>query len=434
MKQPPDRLPPHSFEAEQGILGSVLLDPNLAPELKIEWFYDLRHRTISEAIQSMVESGAPVDTISLVQSLRQADKLELVGGVAYVSALPDMTPSAANFTYWRGILQECALLRSILRTASDYTSRAHEPGADARTLLNEFERDALAIRTGGGSDHEPTLREQLIEVHAEFEACFANQGKLRGLPSGFPDLDAMTSGFRDGQLIIIAARPSAGKTSLAMNMVERCAIDEGISTGVFSLEMSAKELLFRLACCRARVSSREATSGKLDQRDIDKLSYAMGQIRKAPLCIVDHGGLTIGRLASIARRIVQRHSIRLLIVDYLQLLRGSERRMENRVAEVTAISNGLKALARELNLPVICCAQLNRSSEKEGRKPFLSDLRDSGSIEQDADIVLLLHRSESDGGDIQPVEVIVAKHRNGPTGFINLQFRKTITRFESYSA
>jgi replicative DNA helicase len=426
-----DQLPPHNLEAEAGALACAVLDPPQTGELSQELFYDLRHQTIAGQLIEMAAKGSPISPATLVTNLTAAGLCERAGGIQYVAELAQQTPSAANMPYYLEILQEMAALRSIARVGQDYASRAMEPGADSKALVEGFGRDALAVDHSSAGAGDGNLKSQVEEALHEFEECAEHSGQLRGLTSGFPDLDRLTAGFRPGQLVIIGARPSVGKTSLAMNIAERVAVDGGISTAVFSLEMSTKELLFRMLCCRARVDSMAATRGLTDRDSIARILAAGQRIKKAPLQIVDTGGLTIAKLSSIARKLSQRHRIRLLIVDYLQLLRCESRSLDNRTTEITRISNGLKLLARELNCVVIAPAQLNRDLEKDKRAPRLSDLRDSGSLEQDADIVGLLHRDVNADGDVVPVELNIAKNRNGPTGKVHLVFRKSFTRFES---
>lgn len=428
-----DRLPPHSIEAEQGLLGSVLLDPIQAGDLRPELFYDLRHQKLALAMLAMADDSQPIDTVTLVTRLSGLGQLEEVGGAAYIAGLPNATPSAANWTYFQGMLHELYMLRRIIAHGAEFNSRAFERSGETQAILDDFERQALAIRDSMASDQDPNIREQMKEVLKEFEDCMEYQGRLRGLPTGFRDLDRMTSGFRECQMIVIAARPSVGKTSLAMNIAEHCAVDNQIPTAVFSLEMPAKSLLFRMTCCRARVGAKEAERGLLSEQDFPKITLASSEILKAPLYLIYRGGLTVGRLASQARRLKKRHGIKLLVIDHLQILLASDRRPESKVAEVTEISNSLKRLAMELEIPVLVLSQLSRENDKQARRPRLSDLRDSGAIEQDADVVAFLHRpNEADqNSDAEAIELLVDKHRDGPVGKIDLIFIKPYTRFES---
>ena len=423
---------PHSIEAERGAIGCALQDSSIVGDLHVDLFHDLRHRTIALTLHEMVAKGAPVDVLTLIQKLRAEEQLEKVGGLTEVSSLPEAATSPTQFPYWRNILEASAKLRKAIAVASDTIAAARETGADADTVLERFEHDALAIRQTSAGSGEVDIKATLKAVIDDMEDAHASGGRLRGIATGFHDLDKLTGGLRPGQLSVIAARPSVGKTSLAMNIAEHVAIGSKVPVGVFSLEMSSQELLHRMVCSLARVNSGDVNEGKLTAGDFARMATATGKIGKAPLHICDKGGLTIGQLASNARRMVQRHGIKLMIVDYLQLMSGGQKR-SSRYEDVTAISIGLKALAKELGIPFIVLAQLNRASEQESRAPRMSDLRDSGSIEQDADIIGLLHREEREDGDIVPISLYVPKQRNGATGKIELQFHRQFTRFESTS-
>jgi replicative DNA helicase len=426
-----DRLPPHSPEAEQGALGCVLLDGQLADELRLDWFFDLRHRSLAEVIQDMAREGNPVTLESVGQRLLELKQDNTVGGLAYMADLPGKT-TPSMLAHWRDILEDKLALRRAVATASKAIQSAYQPGASADTVLDNYEKNVLEIRQTG-SPGDMTIQELMGECLTYLEEAQANPGKLRGLATGFPDFDELTNGLQPQQLVVIAARPSVGKTALALNIADHVVINQGLPVGVLSLEMSAGQLALRLACSRASVDSMSAMKGNLTKADIHKLTAAITTIRRAPLHICDEGGLTIGQVRAKARRMVQRDAVKLLVVDYLQLLRSGDRYLDNRVTEITLVSNGLKALAKELNVPVIALAQLNREVERDQRQPRLSDLRDSGSIEQDADVVALLHRHGSVDGDQQPVDLIIAKQRNGPLGKVELTFLRNFTRFESGS-
>jgi replicative DNA helicase len=425
------RLPPHSQEAEEGILGCVILDPALIPDLRIEWFYLLRNRNLVQALRAMADHGEAMDLMTLRQWLVDRELMEDCGGFNYLAGLSDQAPSSVNFPYWQSILKGKAILRAIIRQATKTCTECFEPGSDPVRLLDDYEQSALAIRPSEGAE-ESSIKDLIGECIDELEGAIEakQSGLIRGIPSGFYDLDKLTSGFRPGQLVVIAARPSLGKTSLAMNIGEYVALEKRLPVGVFSLEMAPSELMFRLLCSRARVDTSSAARGELTERDQPKLALASTEINKAPLHLIDAAGMTISQIMAKARRLAQEHHVKLLIADYLQLIRSGERRAENETAEITLVSNGLKAMARELNVPVIALAQLNRQTERENRKPRLSDLRSSGAIEQDADLVCLLHREE-DHKETVEVTLILAKHRNGPTGQIDLVFLKPFTRFES---
>ena len=441
-----DRLPPHSIEAEQGVLGCILLSPNDCINSCIERFktgsevfYDLRHRSIYETVVEMYDQKQAIDLITVQQTLRDRHQLDGVGGLSYLASLPDAVPSAANLGYYVDILREKYVLRRMIRTCADVVARAYEHQGEVDQLLDEVERDVLKIAEERVEQTSTNIKDLVHAAINKIEVYHQNQGMLTGISTGFPDFDKMTTGLHEGEMIVIAARPSMGKTSLAMNIAETVALDQKLPVGVFSLEMTAESLVLRMLCSRSRVNLRNITSGFLAERDFPKLTGAAGKMAAAPLYIDDSPGLSILQMRAKARRMHQQYGVRLFIIDYLQLLHSTSRRAENRQQEIADISSGVKALAKELKVPVIVLAQLNREVEKEkNRKPRMSDLRESGAIEQDADLVAMLYRAsndEDDGPDPSqeavPVNLLIAKQRNGPTGDVHLTFLKPYTRFES---
>lgn len=442
-----DRLPPHSLEAEQGVLGSILLDAEIAMPICFERlktsavFYDLRHRTIYEALSWMYDERNPIDMLTAQQWLKDVGQLEAVGGLAYLSELPGMVPSAANVSYYADIVFEKHILRTMIQTCTSVVGRAYEHSAgneEVDDFLDEVERDILKIRQDQVQSVNLTTRQLVVRAIETIEQCHAHAGVIRGLATGFADLDKMTSGFNGGEMIVVAARPGMGKTSLAMNIAEHVAVDLNIPVGVFSLEMTADSLMLRMLCSRARVNIRSMREGFLAERDFPRLTGAAGKLQSAPLHIDDTSGLSIMQLRAKARRMAQQFGIKLLVVDYLQLMHSTNRKADNRQQEIADISGGVKALAKELNIPVIALSQLNRKlEERERGRPKLSDLRESGAIEQDADFVGLLYKpgdkeDEADEhGEAIPVNLLIAKQRNGPTGDVLLTFLRSYTRFES---
>jgi replicative DNA helicase len=443
-----DRLPPHSIEAEQGVLGCALLSPEhcmgeCISSLKAgaDVFYDPRHQTIYSALQEMADARQAIDLVTLQQRLRDRQLLEGVGGLTYLSSLADAVHSAANLQYYLDIVREKYLLRRLIFTCTDVVGRVYDHEGEVDQLLDEAERDILQVVESGVEDTQQTITNLVHEAISTIERYHAQQGALTGLSTGFRDLDKMTTGLHGGEMVVIAARPSMGKTSLAMNIVEHVALELGLPVGVFSLEMSAASLVLRMLCSRAGVNLRDAREGFFTDRDFPRLTTAAGRLSQAKLFIDDSSGLSILQLRAKARRMHAQHKIKLLVVDYLQLLTSTGRRaQESRQQEIAEISSGIKALAKELKVPVIVLSQLNRELEKDkSRKPRLSDLRESGSIEQDADLVGLLYKpnSDEDDGGVEPaqegipVNLLIAKQRNGPTGDVNLVFLKSFTRFES---
>jgi len=444
-----DRLPPHSLEGEQGVLGCVLLSPNeclgeCLEKLKDgkEVFYDLRHQTIFETLVTMFDTREAIDVITLQQRLKDKQLLEQVGGIAYLSQLQDAVPSAANLSYYLDIVREKFLLRKMIATCTDVVGRVYDYEGEVDALLDEVERDVLRISESRVQGGAVTTKELVSKAIGTIENYFSRQGTLNGLATGFPDLDRMTDGLHGSEMIVIAARPSMGKTSLAMNIVEHVVLEQKLPAAVFSLEMSAEALVLRMMCSLARVNLRSIREGFMSEADFPKLTGAAGRLANAPLFIDDSAGLSILQLRARARRLAQQHGIKLFVVDYLQLLHSTARRaQENRQQEISDISSGIKALAKELKVPMLVLSQLNRELERDkSRKPRLSDLRESGAIEQDADVVGLLYKpnaGEDDDNVIAeepeglPVNLLIAKQRNGPTGDVNLTFLRPYTRFES---
>ena len=434
-----------------GVLGCALLSPNecmgeCLEKLKdgVEVFYDLRHQTIFETLVAMFDTRAAIDVITLQQRLKDKQLLEQVGGIAYLSSLQDAVPSAANLSYYLEIVREKFLLRKMIQTCTEVVGRVYDYEGEVDALMDEVERDVLRISESRAQGSIATTKDLVGKAIGTIENYFSRKGVLNGLGTGFPDLDRMTDGLHGSEMVVIAARPSMGKTSLAMNIVEHVVLEQKLPAAVFSLEMSAEALILRMMCSIARVNLRSIREGFMNESDFPKLTSAAGKLSNAPLFIDDSAGLSILQFRARARRLHQQHGVKLFVVDYLQLLHSTARRsQENRQQEIADISSGVKALAKELNVPVIVLSQLNRELEKDkSRKPRLSDLRESGSIEQDADLVGLLYKPDAgddedgaapDESEGVAVNFLIAKQRNGPTGDVNLTFLKPYTRFESRS-
>ncbi|MBG87731.1 MAG: replicative DNA helicase [Verrucomicrobiales bacterium] len=449
---PLDRVPPHSLEAERGVLGCMLLDPvesigHCLEKLKrgSQSFYDLRHQELYDLLVEMYDQKEGIDVITVRQKLKDAGKLEALGGIEFVTSLQEATPSPLNLPFYLEIVREKHLLRRMVWTCTQVVERVFDPEqtSDVEGLLDEVEKDVLQISEDRDDEADKGIKDLVHGAISQIETFHQQQGMTTGVASGFADLDKMTTGMHGAEMIVVAARPSMGKTSLAMNIAEHVAIDSMKPVGVFSLEMSAESLILRMLCSRAKVNLRNVREGFLAERDFPKLTTAASKMSKAPLFIDDSAGLSILQLRAKARRMWQQHKIELFVIDYLQLLRSTATRADNRQQEIADISNGIKALAKELNVPVIVLAQLNRELEKResGAAPKLSDLRESGAIEQDADLVCMLYRPkmQDDGNDAPgdydgvPVNLLIAKQRNGPTGDVPLTFLKGYTRFESVS-
>jgi len=376
------------------------------------------------------------------QRLKDQQLLEQVGGIPYLSQLQDAVPSAANLSYYLGIVREKHLLRRMIQTCTGVVGRIYDYEGDVDALLDEVETSVLRVNESRAQSEIASVKVLVNKALVTIENFFNRKGELSGMSTGFADMDKMTDGLHGGEMIVIAARPSMGKTSLAMNIAEHIALELKHPVGVFSLEMSSESLVLRMLCSIARVNMRSIRDGFMSESDFPKLMSASGRLAGAPLYIDDTAGLSIVELRARARRMHQQHGIKLFVIDYLQLLNSTARRsQDNRQQEIADISSGVKALAKELKVPVIVLSQLNRELEKDkSRKPRLSDLRESGSIEQDADLVGLLYKpnagDDEDGAAPDesigvPVNFLIAKQRNGPTGDVNLTFLKPYTRFES---
>jgi replicative DNA helicase len=439
-----ERQIPHSLEAERGVLGCIFLDPAESMAECMERirpgkdaFYDIRHQVIYENLAEMYDKKEAIDILTVQQRLKDKQQIDAVGGIAYLAPLPDVVPSASNISFYINTVLDKYVMRKVLETCSDFASKAYEWDNNCDKFLEEFEVDAMKIRDSVVSNSSFIVKELVKQRLSRYEECAENPGKLLGLPTGYPDLDRMIDGMKGGEMIVLAARPSMGKTSLAINIAENVAIDQQIPVGIFSLEMSAESLVGRMISSRGRVNERHLTRGISTEHERKNTFTGAMKVAKAPIHIDDTAGITIGQLKAKARRMKQRNGVRLLVIDYVQLLRVAKSR-GNRQEEIAEISTGIKAIAKELNIPVIAICQLNRELERDKeRKPRCSDLRESGQIEQDADVIGMLYAADpaaaAQNPDVLAVNLLIAKQRNGPTGDVNLIFYKQFTRFESAS-
>lgn len=442
------RTPPHSVEAEQGVLGSMIISPRVVigevvAHLGIdgpEYFYVPTHGTIYTILVELWNASQGIDLITFTQVLRDRHLLETLGGAAFITSLFTFVPTAANVTYYLEIVRDKFILRQLIAAGTETVRRAFEEQDEVNNLVDEVENKFIAM----GDDRfktaaTVTMKDSVMEAIEQIERCYETRGALTGVGTGFAELDRMTSGLQKTDMIVIAARPSMGKSAIAMNIVEHAALDEGLPVGVFSLEMSRLQLVQRMLCSRARLNLQKIRDGFLAERDFPSLTAAAAKLADSKIFIDDSAGLPILELRAKARRWRSQFHIELLVVDYLQLLRSSTKRaQENRQVEISEISAGLKGLGKELKIPIVVVAQLNRLPEaRPGGRPRLSDLRESGSIEQDADVVMLLVRPEvyEQDEDLRQemcgeAELIIAKQRMGPIGEIPLTFLKEFTRFE----
>lgn len=433
----PERLPPHNREAERGVLGSMLRDNECIPEVvqicKAEHFYVFAHQKIFEAIAALMERGVPADPVTLANYLKETGLIEDAGGYGYIVELWEAAPSAGNTKYYADIIRQQALIRHLIHACDDLASDAFDQSRPAQELLDNAERRILEIAEMGVTGDTKTLEEAIKEAYTRLDARKkkGNQ-EYSGIPTGYIELDTLTAGFQESELIVIAARPSVGKTAFALNILRHMTVDEGIPALFVSLEQSRIEIAERLLCNQARIKSDRLRKGHLGLDEQDKLHTGADALCHAKLFIDDTPGQNMLRIAANARRLKLRHKIKIVVIDYLQLIDPDLKGRESRQEQVAAISRRLKFLARELKIPVIALAQVNRSSEdRTDHRPRLSDLRESGAIEQDADTVIMLHRPEyHEPGQYEGVlEVIVGKQRNGPTGKVELMFEKEYMRF-----
>ncbi|MEK7447316.1 MAG: replicative DNA helicase [Patescibacteria group bacterium] len=436
-KEVEGRTPPHNEEAEVSVLGSILLEKDaiikVADILTEDDFYSDAHRMIYSTMIELFEHHQPIDLVTLTNKLTEKKLLDKVGGAGYISTLVNSVPSAANIVHYAKITADKALLRRLIESSNDITSMAYNEKEDTSRVLDEAEQKIFKVA-------EKHLKGKFIPIKSILEDSFEridelhkDKDKLRGVPTGFKELDNILAGLQPSDLIVIAARPSVGKTSLALNIAEHVAGNEGISVALFSLEMSKEQLVDRLLASEAKIDSWKLRTGNLDDSDFPKIGKAMATLSEAPFFIDDSPLINVLEMRTKARRLQSEKGLGLIIVDYLQLMQG--RNQENRVQEISEISRALKGLARELNVPIVALSQLSRNVEsRPDKRPILSDLRESGSIEQDADVVIFIYRdelynSESDKKGI--AEIIIRKHRNGPIGSTELLFKQEQTAFRS---
>ena len=438
---------PQNVEAERGLLGSILLSPrevlnDCAEQITEEAFYSPAHGTIFRVLVEMWSANQQIDVITLTNRLRDLNLLDAVGGPGAVTELFGFVPTAANAPHYLDIVLEKSLLRRMIMACTSSAARCYEEQGDVPQLLDDVEREIFTIGETRFRKTEPDMRDEVFAALENIEKMYQQRGRISGLATGFTIFDQMTDGLHPGEMIIVAARPSMGKTALAMNIVEHVALnlEAPKPVGVFSLEMSTQQLVQRMLCSRARVNMKKIRSGMLARAEHGKLNDAAAALSESSIFIDDTASLTILELRAKARRMRDRHRIELIAIDYLQLCRSTSRRgQDNRQIEIAEISSGIKALAKELEIPIIVLAQLNRQPEQRGGgKPRMSDLRESGSLEQDADVVALLVRPEvyEDDEDTKSdlagkAELLIAKQRNGPIGEIPLTFIKEYTRFKN---
>ena len=442
------KLPPHSIEAEQSVIGGLLLEnealDKIADILKAEDFYQFDHKTIFQHIAKLIERNRPADIVTVAESLESTAELSGIGGIAYLGALAQNTPTAANIRRYAEIVRERAIMRKLVTVGSGIAESAYSPnGRDAQQLLDEAEAKIFQIAEGGqrSSQGFTDIKVLLPQVAERIDMLFSREdpSDVTGIPTGFSDLDSMTSGFQGGDLIIVAGRPSMGKTAFSINIAENVALDTGLPVAIFSMEMASTQLAMRMIGSVGRLDQHRMRTGRLEDEDWEKLTTALGKLNEAPIFIDEGASLSSFDVRARARRLHRQcGKLGLIVVDYLQLMSApAGKQGENRATEISEISRSLKALAKELDCPVVALSQLNRSVEQRpDKRPVMSDLRESGAIEQDADLILFIYRDEvynPDSADKGTAEIIIGKQRNGPIGRVRLTFIGEHTRFENFA-
>jgi replicative DNA helicase len=431
------RIPPHSVDAEQSVLGAVLLDNEaINPLLEIiseEDFYKKEHRVIFAAMSKLSDERQPIDVVTLTDKLRGLGQLGDCGGVAYISNLVDIVPTAANTQFYARIIREMSIRRSVVHQASEIVSEAFSSRGDIDTFIDSIEQRIFQISDARVNQGFSKIGELVKGSVRTIEEVYVNKGPIGGTQTGFSDLDGLTFGLQPSDLIIVAGRPAMGKTSFAMSIARHVALDQGKPVAVFSLEMSKEQLVTRLICSESRVNNTKVRSGRLSESDFPRIVDAASRLASAELYIDDTPAMSIIELRAKSRRLHREKPLALIVVDYLQLLRGASKKVERREQEISEISRSLKALAKELHVPVMALSQLNRGVEaRHDKRPIMADLRESGAIEQDADIIEFVYRDEvyhPESNDKGIAEIIVVKHRNGPVGTVRLAFQAEHTLF-----
>jgi len=430
-----NRVPPRNLDAEQAVLGAMMLDKDavfsVMDIVRSGDFYKEGHRVVFENLLLLSERGEPADLVTLVEQLARDNNLEKVGGVEYLASLINAVPSAANAGYYARIVSEKALLRSLINVSSRIAERGYEDGIDARELIDEAEKMIFSVAQRKARDGFMPIKDLVVETFERIGQIKSQDGVI-GIPT-YRDLDHYLSGFQKSDLVIVAARPAMGKTSFCLNVAQNTAVKHGKTVAVFSLEMSKEQLAQRMLCAEARVDQSKVRMGFINSEEWRRLSAALGPLAEAPIYLDDSPGITALDVRAKTRRLQAERGLDLVVIDYLQLMSGGGRRTENRQQEISEISRSLKALARELDVPVVALSQLSRAVEQSAdKRPNLSHLRESGALEQDADVVLFIHRPEYFDPETEKkgiAEIIVAKHRNGPVGTAELAFLKEYTKF-----
>jgi replicative DNA helicase len=432
-----DRIPPHNNEAEQSVIGAIFLEPQAlltaSEVLMPEDFYRMAHQKIFTTMLNLSDRGQAIDVVTVTEELSAKKELEDVGGISYLTEIANSVPTAANIVHYANIVEEKALLRRLIRVATTIVEDGYTREDEVEALLSEAEKNMMEVSNRKNAGDFKHIKDVLVQTYDNIELLHTQQGDVTGIPTGFTDLDKITAGFQRNDLIIVAARPSVGKTAFALNIAQNVATKTTENVAIFSLEMGADQLVMRMLCAEGNIDAQVMRTGALQAEDWRKLTMAMGSLSNAGIFIDDSSGIKVNEIRSKCRRLQQEHGLGMVIIDYMQLISGSGKAGENRQQEVSEISRSLKGLARELEIPVIALSQLSRGVEqRQDKRPMMSDLRESGSIEQDADIVSFLYREDyydKETENENMIEIIIAKQRNGPTGTVTLAFAKEYNKF-----
>lgn len=432
-----DRVPPHNQEAEQSVLGAVFLEPqsliSVAEIVMPEDFYRIAHQKIFQTMINLSDRGKAIDVVTVTEELSAKKELEDVGGLSYLTEIANAVPTAANVGHYAHIVEEKALLRRLIRVATSIVEDGFTREDEVEALLAEAEKKMMEVSSRKNAGDFIHIKDVLVKTYDNIELLHTRKGDVTGIPTGFRDLDKITAGFQRNDLIIVAARPSVGKTAFALNVAQNVATKTDENVAIFSLEMGAEQLVMRMLCAEGNIDAQVLRTGALQNEDWRKLTMAMGSLSNAGIFIDDTPGIRVNDIRAKCRRLKQEYGLGMIMIDYLQLIAGPGKAGENRQQEVSDISRSLKGLARELEVPVIALSQLSRGVEqRQDKRPMMSDLRESGSIEQDADIVSFLYREDyydKETEDQNMIEIIIAKQRNGPTGTVKLAFVKEYNKF-----
>lgn len=431
------KIPPHDIEAEQAVLGSMLTDKDAVVEaievLKPEDFYREDNKAIYEAIQSLFAKPEPIDIITVKAELVENGKFESVGGLEYLASLPDKVPTTANVDRYIRIVEEKSILRNLIRVSNEIITLGYGETEEVDAIMDQAEKKIFEIMQKKNQKGYTPIKDILIDTFAQIEKLYNQKGYITGVPTGFTDLDQITSGLHESDLVLIAARPAMGKSAFALNIAANAAIRNNTPVVVFGLEMSKEQMVNRILCSEAMVDGQKVRTGKIEEADWMKLATALGPLSEAPIYIDDTPGISIMEIRAKCRKLKLEKNIGLVVIDYLQLIQGTGKRGASREQEISEISRSLKILAKELNIPVVALSQLSRAAEqRQDHRPMLSDLRESGAIEQDADIVMFLYRDDYYNPDSEKknvAEIIIAKHRSGSTGTVELLWLNNYTKF-----